>query len=375
MNNTSISTQRITSIDALRAFALFGIIIVHSVGRFCLPHSLFDPCSIDSALSFIVVTLFENRFASIFSILFGVSFYIILRKPDYPTSRFVWRCFLLMCIGLLNKFFYRSDALLMYGVCGMLLASLRGLSNKQLVYVFCILLVGGYAMSESSLSDWAIPYIHDVKSRYLPGQHDWMGVLIYWPQAIMWNIKNALQGKILLTLAKFTLGYIIGRTGIIEKMDQTVDGKILTYFLLFYTTALASFFIVQKYVAFSFIEYFLKQAMYFSGALFYAVLFIFFYNRATITKKYLVYLENYGKLGLTNYSFQGIIMVALLADFGLASYIDHVYEIVLIAWCLFFIQVIFSTLWLKYFTNGPLEYLWRCATNLKWMPFKKNNKV
>ena len=36
MSQLNALNVRITSVDALRAFALFGIIIVHAVGGFCI---------------------------------------------------------------------------------------------------------------------------------------------------------------------------------------------------------------------------------------------------------------------------------------------------------------------------------------------------
>jgi uncharacterized protein len=36
----------------------------------------------------------------------------------------------------------------------------------------------------------------------------------------------------------------------------------------------------------------------------------------------------------------------------------------------FIIQIILSTVWLKYFNYGPVEWLWRSATYKKWQPFR-----
>ena len=38
-------------------------------------------------------------------------------------------------------------------------------------------------------------------------------------------------------------------------------------------------------------------------------------------------------------------------------------------------QIIISTIWLKYFNYGPLEWLWRSATYKKWQPLKKTQTV
>jgi uncharacterized protein len=38
----------------------------------------------------------------------------------------------------------------------------------------------------------------------------------------------------------------------------------------------------------------------------------------------------------------------------------------------FIFQIIFSTLWLRYFNYGPFEWLWRSGTYGKWQVFWKN---
>ena len=35
------------------------------------------------------------------------------------------------------------------------------------------------------------------------------------------------------------------------------------------------------------------------------------------------------------------------------------------------LQTYFSKYWLKHFKYGPLEWLWRCGTYLKWQSFKR----
>ena len=37
------------------------------------------------------------------------------------------------------------------------------------------------------------------------------------------------------------------------------------------------------------------------------------------------------------------------------------------------VQTLFSKYWLQSFKYGPLEWLWRCGTYLKWQPFKRTS--
>ena len=96
---------RITSIDALRAFALFGILLVHVRHGFNADVLGTMNTTFDSILGNAILALLHGKCALIFEILFGISFYLILRKPNYPSSKFVWRCILLFLLGCINRFF------------------------------------------------------------------------------------------------------------------------------------------------------------------------------------------------------------------------------------------------------------------------------
>ncbi|MEA5429485.1 DUF418 domain-containing protein [Arcicella lustrica] len=83
-------------------------------------------------------------------------------------------------------------------------------------------------------------------------------------------------------------------------------------------------------------------------------------------------LATIGKMAMTNYLMQSAFGVLLFygIGFGLAGDISP-------AWCyvigigIFIFQIIFSKWWLSIFICGPMEWLWRSATYLKWQAFKK----
>jgi hypothetical protein len=89
--------------------------------------------------------------------------------------------------------------------------------------------------------------------------------------------------------------------------------------------------------------------------------------------KVLDVLAPYGRMGLTNYVSQSIIGACLFAMWGLGSTFRAwgYAELMIVGLGLYISQIIISTIWLRYFKYGPLEWLWRSATYLKWQPFKK----
>lgn len=346
--------ERITSIDALRAVTLLGILLVHTSGMFGWGAPKSSTLAGTSSQFFISFFL-AHRCNTIFGILFGVSFYLILRNPTYTTRKFVWRCFLLVLIGLFNKLFYTYDALMWYGILGMVLACFRRLPTKKLFVAFVVVY----------LLNFVIQYSVDLKeivfgsnsigyNRYKDanGLGDvlryplWMSVLDY----IKAVIKSPLG-----CLSKFLLGYCIAKAGIIENLQKHVT---IRNFLIF-----TSLYIVLVFVGLRFHFSVVKSIGYLSGSFCYALLFLLVYYK---TYPFFRFLEPYGKLGLTNYSMQGVIGVIMTALVFIPYHWP--FEYVLMTMLVFYIiQVLFSIVWLKHNKYGPFEWIWRCATEKQWI--------
>ncbi len=75
----SAPSQRITVIDALRGFALLGVILMHMLDHFGytignIPGAA-SPSMWDGAIQWFTNMMIRGKFISIFSFLFGLSFY------------------------------------------------------------------------------------------------------------------------------------------------------------------------------------------------------------------------------------------------------------------------------------------------------------
>ena len=75
--------NRISSVDALRAFALLAILLVHTKQLYLCELWGIEFSFIDRIIYYGIGILFVGRASCIFTILFGISFYLILRKPSY----------------------------------------------------------------------------------------------------------------------------------------------------------------------------------------------------------------------------------------------------------------------------------------------------
>ncbi|MGH3858979.1 DUF418 domain-containing protein [Actinokineospora sp.] len=133
--------HRIQRVDALRGFALFGILAVN-VWAFATGYyasGIADPAG-DPVIQLIVSTLFETKFYLLFSFLFGYSFTLQLDSAARAEAAFVPRIVRrqlgLAAIGVAHAvLLFHGDILTTYAVLGMVLLALRGLSTARAVRV------------------------------------------------------------------------------------------------------------------------------------------------------------------------------------------------------------------------------------------------
>ena len=101
----SAPLKRISVLDALRGFALFGVIIMHMLQRFGTgfgrsQEEVLRFPALDEAAQWIGNNIIMGRFINIFAFLFGLSFFIQMERAskigiDFR-GRFVWRMIILM---------------------------------------------------------------------------------------------------------------------------------------------------------------------------------------------------------------------------------------------------------------------------------------
>ncbi|GAA2310761.1 hypothetical protein GCM10010149_71540 [Nonomuraea roseoviolacea subsp. roseoviolacea] len=104
-------TPRIRALDALRGFAVAGIMLVNTWQH--APHK--PRTGIDSTIE----ALFQSRFYPIFSLLFGMSVVLFLRRAG--RLRLVARLLWLFCFGLAQHAFYEGEVLTDYAFYGLAL--------------------------------------------------------------------------------------------------------------------------------------------------------------------------------------------------------------------------------------------------------------
>jgi uncharacterized protein len=102
------------------------------------------------------------------------------------------------------------------------------------------------------------------------------------------------------------------------------------------------------------------------------VAFLMLIFQASLAKKILLVFAPVGKMAFSNYILQSLIgnFVFLGAGLGYMEKVGPVYYTIFGVMVLI-LQVICSSIWLRYFYFGPLEWIWRSATYKRWQPFLK----
>ena len=137
-------SERADILDVLRGFALLGVLLDNITGFtgwgfFTQPQrEALATWPADGILALGELAFVKGKFYSLFSLLFGVGFSIILihneQKGANPLKIFYKRLTILLLIGAAHLyFFWEGDILLLYSLLGLLLPLFRKCSDRTLL--------------------------------------------------------------------------------------------------------------------------------------------------------------------------------------------------------------------------------------------------
>jgi uncharacterized protein len=378
------TTTRIEALDALRGLALVGILIANvpifagiiaitpEAAR-ALPTAAFD--QVAAALSWILVS---GKFYSIFSLLFGIGFALILAK--HPPERFVRRMLALLLIGLIHSAIWFGDILVLYAVMGLFLLPARRWSDLALLrgVVLCLL---------ASAAVWAIwhpvmtllgqpeQWIFDTQARLT--QEIWpaydraaqRGELV---EFLRWNMDDWVyerlpyfitSGRPFRVFAMFLLGLWVGRRGIAANLAAhrallrhwTYWGIGLGLPMTIAFGALPGFAGDWAPPLVAVIDPFATALL----AVGYAAEIGLLMARPT-PPAWLSGLAPLGRIALTAYLSQTVVMLWFWSGLGTGWYGTVGLSLVLLSVpVLILLQLAFARAWLMTFRQGPMEWAWR----------------
>lgn len=140
-----VAAARLLNVDALRGFALLGILAVN-IWAFADPYyaspesnPTFDS-GLDHAARFAISLLFETKFYLLFSFLFGYSFTLQMAAAERAGTAFIPRMLrrqaALLAIGLLHgAMLYYGEILSTYAILALILLACRNIPPRRAVQI------------------------------------------------------------------------------------------------------------------------------------------------------------------------------------------------------------------------------------------------
>jgi uncharacterized protein len=385
-------SERIGVLDVLRGIALCGMFLVHFSDR-----SPDTGHGLDHAYQTFIDVFFANRFHAMFAILFGVGFAVQLRRADARgealTARFLRRLLALAVFGFIAEGYFGFSILIQYAIWGLPLLLVRRWSTKALVVtlVLCAMSIGIYLVTRATYAT-----VMGRAEQYEPGMKaerdqdrainrgfrkqeestDYRTVVSARIRQVAFSYSRPTRVIPASDFTMFLVGLLALRLGVFD--DPRRHRRLITAMMIFGTVAWAAaqwvppvlitippawplpirtilganrgFFFLWNYLAFTYVG---------------AILLLVAHNPAWLRR--LGAFGITGRMALTNYMLQVIILDVTFSNYGFGMRISSAYGL-LAAVALFGVDVVLCRYWLSRYQYGPLEWLWRSATYAHWQP-------
>jgi uncharacterized protein len=392
--------ERIAVVDVLRAYALFGIIITHSVTGFLAGQPPVENFMLASPLDRAVAQLEHlftfGKFYTIFSFLFGLSFAIQLRNATQKgtgfSGRFAWRLGVLALIAVVHSAFFAGDILIVYALLGLLLIPFRNMKTRTLLIVALVLVlnipgllfglafVAAPAPSPEQLqsnAEMQALFQQIAERQFAIKQSGTLAELAlanYTNGALGKALFLVFTGRLWITFGLFLLGMCAGRLEIFKDTESSraFFRKLLwPAGLVALVTTLSEWLYPvsdQERSMGNLLRWFSFTIQQLALSAFYVAAITLLYWRRPL-QGILPALAPLGRMGLTTYLGQtvfGVLLfyglgLGLLGKIGAAAAVGA-------AIAFFVVQVVLAHLWAKHFKMGPVEWLWRSLTYFKLQP-------
>ncbi|MEN7342517.1 MAG: DUF418 domain-containing protein [Pseudomonadota bacterium] len=373
--------QRIHELDILRGFALLGVFLVHFVGAafYALPiddiaEQAFLESFSDRAALFVSDWLFESKANTLFGVLFGMGFWIMMQRLSESGRDFrgiyARRLGALLFIGLVNVFLiFPGDVLHEYALIGFVLMALRALPTKWLLWLGITLAVlGSPAMDHVMWANdlWNDDYDIAQEAAFADGRY-WNWVMSMTFAHIDRNFLHfGVAGWALYVLGRFLLGAWVMKTDLIgwvtthHKTHRNWAIGLLVFGLVI---ELVSLLIYDGVIPGNRM---VESMMHAVGAPIVAMSYAFFLivlYHSRQGRRAVLWFAPVGRIALTAYVVHGAVYTLLYMPFGLdlLGTLGPLRSFV-VALMLYAALTAFAHAWLQHYRYGPLEYLWRWAT-------------
>lgn len=385
--------ERYAVLDALRGFALFGILLANLYSF--LGHGTLLPAEatalpvMDRVVLFGIDWFVEGKFYSIFSMLLGMGFalqYARFTKGENSFSAY-WlrRMMVLLVFGLMHMMFvWNGDILTLYSLLGALLLLFINIPSRQLFRITLAFLSLPIVIHIVVMMTQEAPFWGSM-SRL---SSSWQDALGYGKRTLLEmrtsdsvvevfsiNVLKAIErpmsylitGRYVQVLGVFLLGVLIVRTWI-EHIGNNRPLPVKYWLVPGIIGLIFNFgYACTKWVMgapYALDTLGLIQALlYHIGApcmaLGIAGAFLQLWSSKRVNA-YMQFMVPLGRMALSNYILQNVIAVLIFFGYGLGLMGQVAFSFIpLIAVLILFIQWRFSLFWLHRYQQGPLELIWK----------------
>ncbi|MEM1224908.1 MAG: DUF418 domain-containing protein [Planctomycetota bacterium] len=389
--------QRVHSLDTLRGFALFGVLLMNMqafadvFATYMNPFAAGDISTLDFASWCVNHVLADTKFITIFSMLFGAGIGLMSERARLSAGRSLGvhlrRMGWLMLFGVLHAFLvWTGDILFMYGLVGLIAYGCRRWPTWLQVSIALILFLVP-AMMLSQFHRIPEPDLEELRKIWNP-TIEWIaaeraGILGPWPRQV---ISRAEQWTEMLNfllifgwrlLACMLFGMAMYRSGVLAArrskrfyllMSCAGLGAGLPLAALgIYDHAESNWEMIRSMGLGSLFNYF--------GSLFAAIGWIgvvMLACREGWFQRLQMRLAAVGRMALTNYLMQSLICTTIFNGhgFGLFGQVNRIAQTA-ITFAIFALQLWYSPRWLDRFRFGPFEWLWRSLTYWDLQPMRR----
>lgn len=383
---------RLLNVDALRGFALFGILAVN-IWAFADPHyasTTTNPrydSALDHGVRLVVELLFETKFYLLFSFLFGYSFTLQMAAAERAGSEFIPRMLRrqggLLVIGLAHgALLYYGEILSTYAILGIVLIACRTTSSARAARLaIWIVAIAATLWTLLGIAQLAVGEFtgspgSDTTTKLAAFSGGAADTLVFHAHHLLDTVAVIAIIQAPSAMAMFFLGFAAGRKEVFADPSRYVTQlrRIIAIGLPVGLTGAAVYASAATFapgggvetVAFGIGQ---LTAPFLTGAYVALGLTLF----ATVTGERIERaLAPMGKLALTNYLLQSAVLGVIFTGYGFGL-VDRLAPIVVIAITavIFAVQIALSTWWLKQHLYGPAEWVLRAVTNAETSAWRR----
>lgn len=385
--------ERIESIDVLRGFVLLGILVMNIQAFSMIEAAYSDPTAYGNLEGpnlwiWVAGHLFaDQKFMTIFSMLFGAGILLMGRRSDRsgrfsPVARHFRRMAVLVAFGLLHSYLiWYGDILYAYGMCGFVVYFFRRLSGK-ILFPLGLLSIALTAyityLTITPTLDWpgeALQTIERDLRAFPPTPAEEIAIKRgSWSEQMELRAVNArlyhtylfalfiawrVGGLMLLGMAFFKAGVFSARRSTAFYLVLFLGGMGIGLPIVAYG-AYRNFQVgweAQSYVGRAY-NYWASIVV----ALGWVGL-IMLICKHRIAPRATAALAAVGRMALTNYLAQSVICTLIFYGHGLGLFcrVERTGQLAITV-AIWIVQIVYSSLWLRVFRFGPIEWLWRSLT-------------